>query len=195
MRTSSWSIMALAGSVWPMLGKIPTALSSSSPPFRHHGWMGNMWSLAKFWRAWWVSYLTTWRGSQQTTLGKLFALTLLFISLTLVIFGSFWPISHCDPPLYCDNFTAYKNKVKHFLLTVGLSQTPHIAKVKIKWFLFVFVLGKHNGSLWTFGLCDPKAAQGLIIRLVFNNYSSRMSRWCSVWLRWMVCGTRLITNK
>ena len=59
-----------------------------------------------------------------------------------VIFGSKWPISHCDPPSYCDNFTQYKNKVKHFLLTFRLSQTPHIAKVKIKVFLFVFVLGK-----------------------------------------------------
>ena len=45
-------------------------------------------------------------------------------------------------PAYAHNFTAYKNKVKHFLLTVGLSQTPHIAKAKIKCFLFVFVLGK-----------------------------------------------------
>ena len=38
-----------------------------------------------------------------------------------VIFVSFWPISHCDPPSYCDN----------------------------------------DGSLWTFGSCYPKAAQGL----------------------------------
>ena len=64
-----------------------------------------------------------------------------------VIFGSFWPISHCDPPSYCDNFTAYKNKVKHFLLTVGLSQTPpHIVKVKRKCLLFVFVWGKVDAT-------------------------------------------------
>ena len=61
---------------------------------------------------------------------------------SFVIFGLFWPISHCDPPSYCYHFTAFKNKVKHFILTVGLCQTPHITKVKRKCFLFVFVLGK-----------------------------------------------------
>ena len=78
---------------------------------------------------------------------------------SFVIFGLFWPISHCDPPSYCYHFTAFKNKVKHFILTVGLCQTPHITKVKRKCFLFVLYwvkLSQHND-----GSCDTKAAQGL----------------------------------
>ena len=79
-----------------------------------------------------------------------------------VIFGSLWPTS------YCDNFTAYQNKIKHFLLTAGLSQIPHISKRKLLkenyFYLFLYwvELGKHNdGSLWTFGSCDLKATHGL----------------------------------
>ena len=63
-----------------------------------------------------------------------------------VIFRSLWPFSHCDP--CCDNCTSYKNKVKHFLLTVGLSHTSHSANVKRKYFLFVFVLGKIVAAEW-----------------------------------------------
>ena len=81
-----------------------------------------------------------------------------------VIFGSLWPFSHCDPPTCCDNFTSYKNKVKHFLLTFGLSHTRHSTKVKIKSFLFVFVSGQVVAAqLWVVvnlqvktGVCGKK---------------------------------------
>ena len=45
-----------------------------------------------------------------------------------VIFGSFGAISHIAYIAY--NFTAYKTKMKHFLLKVGLSQTPTSRRLK-----------------------------------------------------------------
>lgn len=55
MRTSSYITTVLVYYQWPMLDRIPTAPSSSSPKFHASGWTANTWSSVVLSTAWMLS--------------------------------------------------------------------------------------------------------------------------------------------